>query len=330
MKRFMLALDLFIVLAFLSTLILQDGVAFERVTIILVFFLAARILALATHPLLSLINLAMLPLLWQYNPSLLILLYLGYTVVYFYLYRKEIFQEQLEQENTRLVLESRTMQRYQMLHERYQEQLEENSRLDERRRIAQEIHDLLGHTIAAATLQLEAARSLIAQQPDQADRLVDHSAKLLREGMDQIRSAVKGMRDETEPIRLSSVELLIGRVRRDTGLIIHFLPKGDLSRLRMSHWRMIYQTIGEALSNVVRHAEATTVTIDLKLMPKILRLSVSDDGRGADMITFGMGLHGIRERVEELGGTMTIEGRRGLRLNCLVPLEEENDTSGNR
>lgn len=326
----MLAFDVFIILAFLSTLWLREGVEFERVTIILVFFLAVRILALAVHPLLSLINLAMLPLLWRYNLSLLILLYLGYTLVYFYLYRKEIFQEQLEQENTRLVLESQSMQRYQLLHERYQEQLEENSRLDERRRIAQEIHDLLGHTIAAATLQLEAARTLIPQEPDQANELVSQSTKLLRDGMDQIRSAVKGMRDETEPIRLSSIELLIGKVMRDTGLMIHFLPRGDMTRLRPIHWRMIYQTIGEALSNVVRHAQATSVSIELQVMPKLFRLSVSDDGVGAESVTEGMGLQGIRERVEEIGGTLTIEGKRGLRLNCLVPLEEYNDTFSHR
>lgn len=326
----MLAFDVFIILAFLSTLWLREGVEFERVTIILVFFLAVRILALAVHPLLSLINLAMLPLLWRYNLSLLILLYLGYTLVYFYLYRKENVQDQLEQENTRLVLESQSMQRYQLLHERYQEQLEENSRLDERRRIAQEIHDLLGHTIAAATLQLEAARTLIPQEPDQANELVSQSTKLLRDGMDQIRSAVKGMRDETEPIRLSSIELLIGKVMRDTGLVIHFLPRGDMARLRPIHWRMIYQTIGEALSNVVRHAKASSVTIELQVMPKLYRLSVSDDGVGAENVTEGMGLQGIRERVEEIGGTLTIEGKRGLRLNCLVPLEEHNDTFSHR
>lgn len=317
----MLLLDLVIAIAYLSTLLPLGEAVFSRAIIIMLFFLAIRVLALTIHPLISLLNLFALPLLWQSNISLLVLLYLGYSVLYSYLHRKEMFQTYLEKENTRLQIESQHFRRYQLLHERYEDQLEENLRLDERRKISQEIHDLLGHTIAAAILQLEAAKSLIAQSPEQARDMVGDSAELLRDGMGQIRTALKAMHARTEPVKLSTIELLIGKVMRDTGLQIVLLPQGDHSRLSAAHWKAIYQTVGEALSNVVRHAQAGSVRIELHVMPKLWRLSIADDGVGADNITEGMGLQGIRERIEELGGTMTLESERGLRINCLVPLE---------
>lgn len=327
----MLLLDIFIGLAYLSSIMLSDKATFNRVLIIMVFFLAVRILALAIHPAISVVNVLMFGLLWRHNPSLLILLYLGYTLLYVYLYRKELFQERLEQENTKLLLETKSLQRYQLLHHRYEEQLELNLRLDERRRIAQQIHDLLGHTIAAAVLQLEASKSILKPQPDKAEAMVGQSIELLREGMNQIRATVRDMHSEIETIKYSSIELLVGKVRRDTGLNIILQPKGDLSRIPIGLWNVVYQVVNESLSNVVRHAGATQVTIEIQVLPRMLRLFISDNGVGFSTIKEGMGLQGMRERVEEVGGKMTLEGRDGMRLNCLIPLKGgDDDTTSHR
>lgn len=296
----------------------------------MVFFLAVRIFSLAIHPVISVLNLFMLALLWPMNPSLLILLYLGYTLMYVYLYRKELFQERLESENTKLLLETKNLQRYQLLHSRYEEQLELNLRLDERRRISQEIHDLLGHTVAASILQLEASKAIKESEPDRAEAMVSQSAELLREGMNQIRRALRDMHTELETYKYSSIELLVGRIRRDTELDIVLLPKGDLGRIPVRLWNVVYQIVNESLSNVIRHAEAKRVKIELQVLPQMLRVYLEDDGVGSSVIREGMGLQGMRERIEDVGGKLVIDGRGGMKLNCLIPLGGSDDTTSHR
>lgn len=321
MKAMMLGLDFFIAAVFIGIHINQGSADFSRLVLLMVFFLVLRTLALSQNMWLSLANLLMLPLLWRYDPAWLILLYLGYSLIYFYLDRKEEFAQRLESENTRLLIETQNLQRYRLLQARYEEQLEANLRLDERRRIAQDIHDLLGHSIAAATLQLEAARSLIREEPEQAEAMLAQSTERLRGGMDQIRATVKAMHAQTDGVKLAQVKLLIDQFRRDSGLDIYWDIRGDHSQLQPAHWKMIYSTIGEGLSNVIRHAEATSVAIELHVLPQLFRLSIRDDGRGAADMVEGLGLFGIRERVEELGGRLTLDGSQGMHLNCLVPLE---------
>lgn len=331
MKRIMLLLDFFIALVYLSSLVFLSVQDFRHAVVVMLYFVALRVLALALHPLISIFNLLLLGLLWDHSPSLLMLLYTGYVILYVYLYRREIMQTQLQEENTKLQMETKSLQRYQLLHHRYQEQLELNLRLDERRHIAQRIHDLLGHTIAAAILQLEASKTMIREDPLKAEAMVSQSAELLRHGMDQIRYTVKDMQSELQTMKFSNIELLVDRVRRDTDLEIHLGTQGDLSKLSISHWNIAYQLISEGLSNVIKHAQANLVTIEIQVYPKMLRFFLEDDGKGYEELHEGMGLRGIRERIEEASGTMIVDGHGGMSINCVIPFKGDgNDSTSDR
>ena len=324
MTLFLLLTDLLILLGYgVYALLTFQG--FSGILVVLLFFFAVRVLALAVHPAFSFFNLALLYFLLPYHPLILIFAYLFYTVLYLYLNRRENLQKSLTRENTRLKIEQKNSLRYQFMKENYESQAALNARMEERRAIAQQIHDLLGHSLTAATLQLEAASELIDTEPERAKGMMQGAAGQLREGIAQVREAVHQMRAEVPALKQAELQALLDRFRLDSGLIIHLREEGQLEDLPNSLWQVILGNTREALTNVIRHAGATEAEVSLKAMPGMVRLEVRDNGKGCENIKEGMGLSGMRERAAEQGGSLIVRSEGGLQVITLLPRKELND-----
>ena len=324
MNLFLLLTDLLILTGYgVYALLTFQG--FSGILVVLLFFFAARVLALAVHPAFSVINLGLVSFLLPYQPLILLLAYLFYTALYIYLSHREGQQKLLTGENTRLKIEQKNSLRYQFVKENYESQTALNARLEERRAIAQHIHDLLGHSRTGATLQLEAATDLVDREPDRAKGLMQGAASQLREGIAQVRQAVHQMRAEVPALKLSELQALLDRFRLDSGLVIRFVEEGQVESLPNSLWQVILGNTREALTNVIRHAGATEATVTLKALPGMARLEISDNGRGCEDIVEGMGLSGMRERAREQGGSLIVRNEGGLRVITLLPKKELQD-----
>ncbi len=324
MKLFLLLTDLLILIGYgVYALLTYQG--FGAILVVLLFFFAVRVLALAVHPAFSFINLALLYLLLPYQPIILVLAYLFYTALYVYLDRRENQQSLLTRENTRLKIEQKNSLRYQFMKENYESQTALTARLEERRAIAQQIHDLLGHSLTAATLQLEAASELVDHDPTRAKGLMQGAAGQLREGIAQVREAVHQMRADVPALKLSELQALLDRFRLDSGLVIRFSEEGQLEDLPSSLWQIVLGNTREALTNVIRHAGATEAEVLLKALPGMVRLEIKDNGRGCADIVEGMGLAGMRERAQEQGGSLIVRNEGGLRVITLLPRKELTD-----
>lgn len=288
---------------------------------VLLFFLAVRVLALALHDAISAGNLLLLIPLRAYQPALLAGMYVVYTALYFHLSLREQRQQALTRENTRLQIEAQQARSYRLLQERYEEQIAVSTRLGERQRIAQDIHDVLGHTVAASVYQLEAARTLLREQPERAERMVAQAADSLRHGMEQIREAVHNMRAETAGRGVQELTRIVDRFRRDSGIPAALTVEGGEHPLPPALWDALLANLNEALSNVLRHAKAGQVQVSLQVLPGIARLSVRDNGMGAPKLQYGMGLSGMRERAAALGGSLIVHAQPGMEVITLLPRE---------
>ena len=193
MKLFLLLTDAVILTAY-GAYALNVFQSFETILVLLLFFFAARALALAVHPVFTSINLGLLYFLWPYHPEILALSYLFYAVLYIFLAKREEQRLALTRENTQLKVNQKNNLRYLFLKENYDSQIALNLRLEERRAIAQQIHDLLGHSMTASILQLEAATELLDDDPNRARNLLNSATGMLRQGIDQVREAVHQMR----------------------------------------------------------------------------------------------------------------------------------------
>ena len=198
------------------------------------------------------------------------------------------------------------------------------AREEERRRLRRDLHDGVGPQLAALTLKLETARRKLAADPD-ADALLSDLGDRTRAAVADIRRAVYDLR----PPALDEFGLV--PVLRETaaqygqnGPGIRVEAPENLPPLPAAVEVAVYRIVGEAITNVVRHAEARTCVVRITLDEGALRLEVSDDGvgigrdRGA-----GVGLRSMRERAEELGGVCTVEPvpGGGTRVNARLPLE---------
>jgi signal transduction histidine kinase len=182
----------------------------------------------------------------------------------------------------------------------------------ERTRIAQDLHDVLAQSLSGLAIQLEAARRLARREStDEALRqVIESSGRLVKEGMAEARRAVGALRGEGVPTvdRLSE---LIERYRDDLGLDVTLTTIGAARDLPTDAGMALYRGVQEALTNVVRYAHGSTARVDLEYRAESTVLSVEDRRPESGVVAeplvtgSGLGLVGLRERLAEVGGTVS-------------------------
>ena len=186
----------------------------------------------------------------------------------------------------------------------------------ERERIGRDLHDLLGHTLSLITLKLELSRKLFERDPATSKRELEDAERVAREALAQVRSAVTGIRATDLAAELASARLLLesAQVQLDYGAPPEGLPPEVERGLAL--------VLREAVTNISRHAQATQAQVEFAREEKAVQLCIADNGRGG-VAADGNGLSGMRDRVRELRGTLSVESPRGAgtRLLVRVPLD---------
>lgn len=194
--------------------------------------------------------------------------------------------------------------------------LEDSSRAAERVRISRELHDVMGHHLAALSLSLEAARHAPAEE---TPRHVETAQSLTRRMLQEVRRVVSRLR-EAPPVDLAGAlaTLAAGTGRPE----VHLTIPEELRIDDPERAHALLRCAQEALTNAIRHAEAKNVWIELTQGPQEIELRARDDGRGAATIRAGNGLLGMRERLEKLGGQLAVDSTpgRGFAVTARVPL----------
>jgi signal transduction histidine kinase len=219
------------------------------------------------------------------------------------------------------------------LAEQAQAQLEaqRHAAMQERLRIARDLHDLFGHAMAAISVQAGAALHVLHRQPEQAADALRVIKQLSDDGLAEARPLFAVLRGaETEQTRpddadhgVGQIEQLLGIVRA-AGVRADVTTLGTVRDLPVEIDVAVYRIAQEALTNVRRHANASHVRVVLDYQPDELRLSIVDDGPGEDQVRPGLGITGMRERVAGFGGRFHA-GRMlggGFEVVCAIPLPE--------
>jgi signal transduction histidine kinase len=203
-----------------------------------------------------------------------------------------------------------------------QRQQLERAAVQERERLAREIHDVLAHTLSALAVQLEGARLLMGERPDYAlaRDAVERAHRLAAEGLEETRRAVSALRGEVLP-GPDLLPDLAADFERESGVPCRFEVDGAAVPLRPDARLAIYRTTQEALTNVRKHVDADQVSIRLCYAQAGAELTVDDQGRPRPSLAAGgHGLTGMRERAQQLGGRLEAgptEG--GFRVRLWVP-----------
>lgn len=190
----------------------------------------------------------------------------------------------------------------------------------ERTRIAHAIHDDVGHRLTGVLMQLQAAGRLVDAQPDRAAAMIDTAVGALAEAIESVRETVHDLRPRPES-DAAALRRLVHEFRFCS--VDLSVDDGGFGALPGSHREACVATIRELLTNATRHSRAGSISIAIDIGAR-LRLVYRDDGIGAVRIREGLGLRGIRQRVEALGGTAAVSGHDGFVVRCVIPLEGAN------
>lgn len=183
----------------------------------------------------------------------------------------------------------------------------------ERERIGRDLHDLLGHTLSMVALKSELAGRLIERDPSAAHREMADVARVAREALSQVRSAVSGIRAAALAAELASARLLL----EAAGVQMEYWH--DPQALPADVETCLALVLREAVTNIQRHARANRVEVTVIAGAERVVMRVRDDGRGG-VNERGNGLTGMRERIEARSGMLAIESPRGRGTSIEVTL----------
>jgi len=211
----------------------------------------------------------------------------------------------------------------------YSLQVEDQATLQERTRIAREIHDSLGHLLTAQSVVLENTALSLKTNAQEAKAFLDDSKRLGAEARRELRQAILMLR--SDPLKGKGLEEAIADLTTEFRYITGIEPTLKVNlpiQLPDRYQVAVYRILEEALTNIHKHSEATQVQIQLQIQPQrdrstlSISVQIADNGKGfsLEQNQTGFGLQGMKERTESLGGQIEIIAKSGCQITILFPL----------
>ena len=202
---------------------------------------------------------------------------------------------------------------------------------EERRRIARELHDGVGPTLASLNLRLRTAAKRLTRDGHPAAEEIKELAELVQASIQDIRRLIQDLRPAAldEFGLVSALREYVARYQAEQNLEVTLALPGIDERLPSPVETVLFRVVQEALANVARHAQAQRVKIGLSLDPKGVTLCIADDGRGFDpqapRTGTHLGLWSMHERVEQLGGRFGVDSAPGHGTELTITIPAESD-----
>lgn len=204
----------------------------------------------------------------------------------------------------------------------YAAQVEQLATMRERNRLAREVHDSLGHYLTVINVQLEVVTKLIESNPGKALESAKRAKELASEGLSEVRRSVAALRpspveDRPLPEALQS----LAATAREAGLIVTFEQAGQTRAISPEAETVIYRATQEALTNIRKHAHASSAHIRLAYDAQTVGLSIRDNGVGRRHDEDNVGLTALRERAAALNGSVAAQNHAegGFQIEVTLP-----------
>lgn len=200
---------------------------------------------------------------------------------------------------------------------------------NERKRISREMHDIIGYTLTNQLMIIQAVLSMKNNLPSEIEKLLLQSQKQTKDGMEQARSALYKLRafsPESE-VGIRLIYKLVKTFEQITGIVINIDFCNTPDTLGREIDKVVYRLVQESLTNAFRHGKASNISIIMSLKDCNIIISIWDNGKGASKINEGIGLQGMRERLDSVNGSFeTITLQSGFTIRARIPylnLKEE-------
>ncbi|HPH97313.1 MAG TPA: sensor histidine kinase [Anaerolineaceae bacterium] len=203
---------------------------------------------------------------------------------------------------------------------------QELAALEERNRLARDLHDSVKQQVFAISMNLAAAQTLFERKPEEARKRLDMALGISRQSQQELTTLIQTLR----PVELTrqglpqAIKEMLASWEKQSGVAVVSQIQNEAS-LPAAIEQALFRMVQEALSNISRHSGASAVSVTFQAQSGQVSLQISDNGHGFDASqpSRGLGLHSMQERVQSVGGSLAIESSsNGTRLNVIVPLPE--------
>lgn len=196
------------------------------------------------------------------------------------------------------------------------EEIAHLAKVAERERIARDLHDVLGHTLSVVVLKSELAGKMMDRDPARARTEIGEVETIARKALMEVREAIRGYRTEGLAAEIARAQKTLDAA----GVTLEYFA--NPSPMPAAEETVLSLIVREAVTNIVRHAQASHCFLQIQTSSGGTALTVADDGRGG-IRQEGNGLRGMRERVELLGGKLRIESGAGTKLIVEIPPQKQ-------
>jgi signal transduction histidine kinase len=181
-----------------------------------------------------------------------------------------------------------------------------NAVLEERTRIAREIHDALGHSLTSLIVQMQALRYMIKKDPAQAEQSLEEMLVLARQGLQDIRTSVHALAEDRSRSGVIPLKALLSRMKASAAIQFQFHSDLKEEEVSFEICGILFRVLQEAITNVIRHSKATHVDVNLNRAAGNIVMSVRDNGRleSSENFSEGFGLKVMKARLKERGGRL--------------------------
>lgn len=200
--------------------------------------------------------------------------------------------------------------------------LNEMTIVEERNRIARDLHDTIGHGLTGTIMGLEMVQVLMDDDLDKAKEMISNLKERSREDLIRVREVVNTLNpNENISKGIESLQELISSFKASTNVEIDFEIQGQVIKTNPNINIVLYRLIQEGITNATRHGKASKILIRLKYNNNDLDLYIKDNGSGVEEIKKGYGLKSMEDRVFSLGGTISFMSKDGFSILARIPLE---------
>lgn len=242
-----------------------------------------------------------------------IILFIIFMIIYILKQIQE--NEYINKKLSMVAMINKKMQKYVIVTEKFGEK-------NERKRLARELHDTIGHALAGMAVGVDACITMIDKNPQLAKAQLKIISKAIRKGMKDVRNSLNKMRpDFLQQYRLKeAIEKMKEEISDVTDLKINLNYQIDETGFDTKIEDILFRVIQESITNSIRHGLATVVDIDIYKENNLLCLKIKDNGKGCKAINYGFGLKQMVERVSQIRGDINFYSENGFTTEIKIPL----------
>ena len=242
-----------------------------------------------------------------------IILFIIFMIIYILKQIQE--NEYISKKLSMVAMINKKMQKYVIVTEKFGEK-------NERKRLARELHDTIGHALAGMAVGVDACITMIDKNPQLAKAQLKVISKAIRKGMKDVRNSLNKMRpDFLQQYRLKeAIEKMKEEISNVPDLKINLNYQIDETGFDTKIEDILFRVIQESITNSIRHGLATVVDINIYKENNLLCLKIKDNGKGCKAINYGFGLKQMVERVSQIRGDINFYSENGFTTEIKIPL----------